>query len=111
MVDSAGGLPKVVPCSANSDEQKGFVNFDVKTVAFTAGSPAEISQDGNVMWLIATAAIARGAQVQLDISSPGCVAPVSASSGADIVGWAYDKATVAGQYIRVFIQTPSFKKA
>jgi len=111
MVDSADGIPKVVGCSANSDEVLGFINFDIKTVAFIAGAAAEISMSGNVMYLYATAAIARGAQVQLDISSPACVTAVVASSGADIVGWAYDKASAAGALIRVFLKTPSFLKA
>lgn len=111
MVDSADGVPKVIGCSADADECLGFINYDQKTVAFVAGSPAEISMSGNVMYLYASAAIARGAQVQLSVVSPGSVAPVVASSGADIVGWAYDKATAAGQLIRVFLKTPSFLKA
>lgn len=111
MVDSADGVPKVVGCTAASDEVLGFINFDIKTVAFVAGSMAEISMAGNVMYLYAQAAIARGAQVQLSVVSPGAVDPLSASSGADIVGWAYDKAASAGALIRVFLKTPSFLKA
>lgn len=111
MVDSAGGVPKVVGCAANSDEVLGFINFDVKTVAFLAGMPAEISMAGNVMYLYATGAIARGAQVQLDLSTNGGVAAKSGSSGADIVGYALDKASAAGALIRVVLSTPSFAKA
>lgn len=111
MVDSADGTPKVIGCSANSDNVLGFINYDIKTVAFVAGSLAEISMGGNVIFLYATGAIARGAQVQLDISSPGCVAQAVASSGANIVGWAYDKAPAAGALIRVFLRTPSFTAA
>jgi len=111
MVDSADGVPKVVGCAANSDEVLGFINFDIKTVQFLAGAPAEISMSGNVMYLYATTAIARGAQVQLDLSTNGGVAAVVGASGADIVGWAYDKASAAGALIRVYIKTPSFLKA
>lgn len=107
MVDSADGVPKVVGCSAESDEVLGFINFDIKTVQFLAGAPAEISMAGNVMFLYATAAISRGAQVQLDLSTNGGV-KTAADSGDCIVGWAYDKATAAGQLIRVFLKTPSF---
>lgn len=111
VVDSAGGVPKVVGCSANSDEVFGFINYDIKTIAFKAGMAAEISQSGNVMFLYATGAIARGAQVQLDLSTNGGVAAKVGSSGADIIGFAYDKASAAGDLIRVKLGVPSFAKA
>lgn len=112
MVDSADGVPKVVGCSADSDEVLGFINYDVKTAQFLAGMPAEISMDGNVMYLYATAAIARGAQVCLDLTTNGGVrAKADATSGDKVVGWAYDKATTAGALIRVWVKTPSFAVA
>lgn len=111
MVDSADGLPKVVGCAANADEVLGFINYDLKTVAFLAGSRAEISTSGNVQYLFATAAIARGARCQLDVSSPGCVTALVSSSGADIVGWAVDQAAGYGSLIRVKLITPSYQKA
>lgn len=111
IVDSVGGVPKVVGCAANSDNVLGFINFDIKTVAFVAGSPAEISMGGNVMFLYATEAISRGVQVVLDLSTNGGVAAASAHTGSGIVGWAYDKATAAGQLIRVFLKSPSFAVA
>lgn len=109
MVDSAGGVPKVVGCAADADEVLGFINFDIKSQSFVAGQAAEISMSGNVMYLYATAAIARGVQVCLDLAGNG-VKAVSGSGGEDIVGWAYDKASAAGALIRVFIKTPSFLK-
>lgn len=111
MVDSADGVPKVVGCAANSDEVLGFINYDVKSISFIAGSAIELSLAGNVMFLYATTAIARGARVQLDLSTAGGVGAVVGSSGADIVGWAYDKAAAAGALIRVYLLTPSFAKA
>lgn len=110
IVDSADGIPKVVGCAANSDEVLGFINFDIKTVAFLAGAAAEISMSGNVMYLYATAAIARGVQVSLDLTTNGGVRTAATHTGDDIVGWAYDKAVAAGALIRVFIKTPSFAK-
>jgi hypothetical protein len=110
IVDSAGGIPKVVGCAANSDEVLGFINYDVKSVTFIAGSNAEISMAGNVIYLYATAAIARGARVQLDLNTNGGVGPLAAD-GSDIVGWAFDKASAAGDLIRVFVLTPSFAKS
>lgn len=111
MVDSAGGIPKVIGCSANADEVLGFINYDIKTVAFVPGSRAEISLAGNVIYLYSTTAIARGAQVQLDVAASASVATITGSSGADVVGWALDKAAAAGSLIRVHVATPSYKKA
>lgn len=108
MVDSADGIPKVIGCAANSDEVLGFINFDIKTVAFIAGSLAEISMAGNIMYLIATGAIARGVQVSLDLTTMGGVRSAAGNTGDKIVGWAYDKAAAAGAVIRVFVKTPSF---
>lgn len=108
IVDSANGVPKVVGCAANSDEVMGFINFDIKTVQFVAGSLAEISMGGNVIYLWATGAIARGVQVSLDLSSMAAVRSAAGNTGDNIVGWAYDKATAAGQLIRVSLRTPSF---
>ncbi len=106
VVDSADGVPKVVACDADSDEVWGFINFDIKSVTFPAGAECEVSLDGNVMYLVATAAIARMAQVMIDVATVGGVK--TAAGGGTYVGWAYDKATAAGQLIRVFIKTPSF---
>lgn len=105
---SLSGVPMVVGCAANSDEVFGFINFDIKTIQFVAGSMAEISQAGNVIYLYSTGAIARGAQVTLDLSTGGGVAQAVGSSGAKIVGWAYDGAAAAGVLIRVKLNAPSF---
>lgn len=108
MVDSAGGVPKVVGCAADSDEVLGFINFDIKTVSFAANVGAEISMAGNVMYLYATAPVARGEELVLDTATNGGVQSSGVGSGKTIVGWAYDKATAPGQLIRVFLKTPSF---
>lgn len=111
VVDSADGIPKVVACAANSDQVFGFINFDVKTIQFFAGTNCELSQAGNVIYLYATTAIARGARVQLDLSTVGGVAALVGSSGANVVGYAFDKAAAPGALIRVKLNTPSFLAA
>jgi hypothetical protein len=108
MVDSADGIPKVIGCAANSDEALGPINFDVKSVAFNAGDRCEISMEGNVIYLYTTGAISRGKQVTMDIAASASVAQAVPSSGAKIVGWAFDKAPSAGSLIRVKLTTPSF---
>jgi hypothetical protein len=100
--------PKVIGCTADSDEVFGFINFDIKTVQYAAGSLCELSLAGNVMYLFSTGAITQGAQVQLDVTTQGGVAQAVPSSGANIVGFAYDGATAAGQLIRIKLNTPSF---
>lgn len=108
MVDSADGVPKIVGCAADSDVVLGFINFDIKTPAFVAGSPCEISMAGNVMYLYATGPISRGVQVTLDLTTNGGVRAAAGHTGDEIVGWAYDKAAAGGTLIRVFLKTPSF---
>lgn len=111
MVDNAGGVPKVIGCSANSDEVYGFITYDIKNKTYSAGDACTMALRNSVMFLYATEAIARGVQVQLAISTKGGVATKTGSSGADIVGWAYDKASAAGQLIRIWLDVPSFAKA
>lgn len=106
IVDSADGSPKVVAIAAITDEVFGYVNFNVKNRHYSAGDAVEISQAGNVIWLNATAAIARGAQVCVSFVSVGAVTP--STSTANIVGYAFDKAVSPGDLIRVKLSCPSF---
>lgn len=108
IVDVADGVPKVIGCSANSDGCIGFLNFSQKDRKFSAGDFAEMSMDGNCMYLWATGPISRYGRVQLDVSTKGGVAALVGSSGASIVGYAYDKASAGGQLIRIMIKAPTF---
>ena len=84
----------------------GFLVYDIKSASYVSGNRCEIAQAGACMYLYATTAIARGAQVVLDLTSPGSV---QAATGSDtIIGYAYDSATAYGQLIRVVLSTPSF---
>lgn len=110
MVDTSGSGPMTVKqVDAVADDCIGFVNYNAKNAFFIPGSAVEISQDGNVMWMIANGAIARGQQVQLDLVYVGGVKAKTGSSGADYVGWAMDKAA-NGQLLRINLVTPSFTK-
>ncbi len=115
MVDSAGGVPKVVGCTASTDEVLGFINYDARHQFFKAGDACEISMAGNCMYMYATTAIARQSQVTLEVGAVGTsaagVSQAVASSGKCIVGFAYDKAVNPGELIRIIIRTPSFKVA
>lgn len=110
VTSEGGGAPKVVKCTASSDEVFGFVNYNIKDKGYIAGDMLEVSLDGNCMWLYATAAIDRGAQVVIDIANNG-IAPASGNSGKRLVGYAYDKADGLGSLFRVMLRTPSFELA
>lgn len=101
-----GGVPKVVPCTADTDEVYGFIIFNFKDVAYVPGSFCEISQNGNVQYLYATGAISPGQLVTVDLHTNGGVAASTAPN--NIVGNAMDQATAAGQLIRVNVTCPSY---
>jgi hypothetical protein len=104
MVDSAGGVPKVVECDADSNDVFGFINYDLKSQSFAAGDMVEISaMRDNVMYMTASAAISRNAKVAIVVSGSKIV---TASSGKMIVGRALDKASADGDLIRVIIDLP-----
>lgn len=104
IVASAGGVPKVIACAADSDAVWGFVNYDIKSILFLAGAAMEVSQSGNVIYLRAVEAISRGAQVALEVSTVGGVK--NTGGGATVVGLAFDQATAAGDLIRVKVSIP-----
>jgi hypothetical protein len=115
-----GGIMKLIACVANTDVVQGFIVYDVKNQGYAAAvaSPSynfaknstfELAQGGCVMYLYATGVITRGAQVCLDVSSPGGVQ--ATGNSAEVVGWAVDGASASGQLIRVELKTPSYATA
>jgi hypothetical protein len=108
VVGAVGGntLPLVVLATAITDNVCGFANYNMKNANWTGGDVLEMSAAGNVMYLMATTAISRGARVMIDVLTKGGIKPI-ASTG-NYVGYTLDKAQAAGQNVRVMIQTPSF---
>lgn len=104
-VDSAGGVPKVLAATADADDVIGFVNYDIKSAGFKRLDFAEISQDGNIMYLKSTGAIARNAPVVLDVAGGG-VKAATGSTDDRIVGIAFDKFPAANAVARVRIKVP-----
>lgn len=101
------GVPSVEACTADTDVTAGFINYNIKDQSYSALDRAEMSQRGNVMYLIATAAINRGARVMIAPLTPGGV--VTATTGKPVVGFAIDPAAAPGDLIRVEIMTPAFE--
>lgn len=103
------GVPKVVACSADTDEVFGFIAYNIKNASFVAGQMIEVALANSCIYLYSTTAIARMAQVTLDLTTNGGVA--SAASSDRIVGYAFDGCAAAGTLIRVMLNTPSFATA
>lgn len=102
VVDSAGGVPKVVECAADSDEVWGFIAYDQIRSSFDAYDPVTVAilNGGAVMWMEASAAIARNAVVTIVVT--GSKVKTSAGGSRD-VGRALDKASANLELIRVIL--------
>ncbi len=105
--NTSGGLPKVIGCVSKSDPVFGFINFDIKSLSYSAGQNCEISLWGNVMYLYATGAVVQGQPAYLDITTIGGVQ--AAGNAASLVGSFYDGAASGGQLVRVMlVPNPAF---
>lgn len=100
--DSAGGVPKVLKITANSDNIFGTVVFNRKDTGFVAGDALEIAIDGALIWQVAGAAIARGAQVEVVASSQKVITNAGVNP---VYGFAFDKAAGDDALIRVYVQS------
>lgn len=102
VVDSSGGVPKVVECAADSDEVWGFLCYDQVQPDFDAFDMCMVAlvNGGACMFMTASAAIARNAVITPVIS--GVKVKTSAGGGRDS-GRAYDKAAADGDLIRVIL--------
>ena len=117
MVDTAitqtgsNRIPQVIGCTANANSAAGFILYDIKSLAYNAGDRFEMCTTEGVLYLWSTTAIIPFTQVTLDVTTGGGVGQAVGASGANIVGWAFDGASAAGQLIRVHVQTPTFQFA
>lgn len=108
VVGAQGGntLPLVLLATAITDNVVGFANYNIKQGHWRAGEVLEMSCAGNVMQLMATAAISRWARLEIDILTKGGVKPIATTG--NYIGYSLDKAAGPGQNIRVMLQCPSF---
>lgn len=103
VVDSAGGIPKVVSLAADTDEAAGFIEFNQKDASYPAYARAEMGLTGTIMYMTAAGAISRWGKVEVVSASN----KVKASGGVNPgVGLALEKAAADGDLIRVLIQEP-----
>lgn len=109
MVNSPGGVPKVVECTTDADAVYGFIVYDVKSSKFLRGDRCEILPMRNgVMYMEANGVIARDAEVAILIAGQKVI---TATATDRVVGRALDAATAAGQFIRVTVDLPGAIKA
>lgn len=103
-----GGVPRVLKATADSDKVFGFVVRNLKKSSLVANDFAEVALHGNVIYLEAGAAIARGALVSIVAAT----SKVTTQTGAlPASGYAYDKAGADGDLIRVYVLTPVVNSA
>ena len=101
IVDNASLEIEVTAATVNTDKIFGFVNFANRSETFAANSGVQVAGNAAVMWMIAGAAIAKGAAVEVVIASK----KVITQSAGTTVGTALDKAAADGDFIRVLINT------
>ena len=110
IVDSVDGIPKIVGCPPIPTRCLDLSTTTLSPSHFLRSKLRNL--DGRELHLpLRHHRDFRGTQVQLDISTVGGVAAKVGSSGADIVGYAFDKAAAPGALIRVHLIVPSFLKA
>jgi hypothetical protein len=100
--DSAGGIIKVLACTANSDAVFGFVVRDTKKSEWAANEPVRIALEGVVLTMTAGAAIAKGARLEIVASTKKVITNAGVNP---IIGLSLDKITADGQLVRVYIKT------
>ena len=104
VIATSSKLPHIV-AAASGDLILGFVKHSPRKESFAAGEVVEVSYGGDVMYLEADAAIDAGVPVNVTDFTDMAVAKIGTSAGST-VGFALEKATAAGQLIRVLLRTP-----
>lgn len=105
IVDSAGGIPKVIAAASDTDDVFGFIKYDMKSQGSKAYDKVEVAIARNsVMYMEAGGAIARGGKVMILVAGQKVVAAVG--SGKHTVGRTLDKSSADGTLVRVMIDLP-----
>lgn len=101
IVDVAGERIVVDLATLAADDIFGFMPLEIIRNEFAAGKPIRVAINLSVMVMEASAAITRGAD--LEIVPTGV--KVATNAGGTSIGRALDKATADGDLIRVLIKT------
>lgn len=99
LVDEASVQLPVENVAAVTNAIFGFIPYSTKTNEYVAGDSVKVAKNGDVMVMEASAAIARGAALEIIISGNKVVTKTSGTT----IGVALDKAAADGDLIRVLI--------
>jgi len=102
LIDVAGGVPIVTPVADATITPYGVAIHTLKRDTFLAGDYIELALQGSVVYMQTSAAIARGAKVQVDPTGPTISTLTSLPTNASL-GVCLDKPTATGQLARVSI--------
>lgn len=102
---AGGGLPNCDSIAALTDNPIGVVVQATKQGLVPPGKPIQVAGKGSVIWMAATAAIARGVPVLANVADAAHIGYVQATTGktGKVLGITMDKATAADQLIRIQI--------
>jgi len=98
--DVVSGQIPVEEIAAITNAIFGFIPLNFKTNEYEAGDQVKVARTGAIMFMEASAAIARGASVEVVISGN----KVATQSSGTTIGIALDKAAADGDLIRVEIK-------
>ena len=100
--DVAGYPPQVdVAVPGNADVMCGIILYTPRANSFEANDIFQITTKGSIIYLPASAALARGSQVGLTADYK-----LKAANNLNYIGILLDKATAADQLVRVQIDIP-----
>lgn len=103
MADASTKIPTFLKCTADDDDVFGFLVSNFKKGGPVANDAIEVALAGSVMFMVAGAAIARNAKLEVDVSTDKVITNAGTNP---VIGRALDKAAADGDLIRVLIQTP-----
>lgn len=106
LLDVTGKGLFISPITADSDDVFGVVPYDTKQASYSELEAVEIAGSGSVLYLEASAAIARGASVMPVLAGEKIA---TATVGKSIVGIMLDKATADTELVRVLLADPTAK--
>jgi hypothetical protein len=102
LLDSAGPVPVVTPVTAATDTAWGVAVHSMKRDTFAAGEYIDLALVGSTLYMQASAAIARGAKVQIDPTGPTVATLTNLATNASL-GYTVDKPSAAGSMCRVYV--------
>jgi hypothetical protein len=102
LVDQVGEMPIIDLVTGVTDTPYCVAIHQMKNDTFTAGQVIDVALSGSVVYMQASAAIARGVRVQIDPTGPTVATLTSLGTNASL-GVCIDKPSAAGAMCRIQI--------